>query len=43
MKKIAEIICQQTDLEKAVEELVGAANEAGGIDNITVLLFRCDI
>ncbi len=37
-KKMAEIITDKIDLQERVEKLVGAANEAGGKDNITVIL-----
>lgn len=37
-KNIAEILKKQTDCQAACDELVDAANAAGGYDNITVLL-----
>lgn len=39
---IAERISAQTDLESVAAGLVDAANRAGGIDNTTVLLVRCE-
>ena len=39
-ERIAEIIAEQPDLEKACEQLVDEANENGGVDNITVALAR---
>lgn len=39
---IAERISAQTDLESLAAGLVDAANRAGGIDNTTVLLVRCE-
>ena len=39
---IAERISAQTDLESVAAGLVDAANRAGGIDNTTVLLMRCE-
>jgi protein phosphatase len=38
--KIATILATAPDLETACQLLVDAANEAGGPDNITVLLVR---
>ena len=38
---IAGMLCAETDLGQAAERLVDAANRAGGIDNITVVLIRC--
>jgi len=37
---VAEVLRDEPDLERAGERLVAAANEAGGRDNITVVLFR---
>ncbi len=39
-QRIAAILASEHDLEGAGEGLVSAANEAGGRDNITVILFR---
>ncbi len=41
-KKIAEILRAGGDLDRAAERLVVEANEAGGRDNITVVLFRLE-
>ena len=38
--KIASILTANSDIEAACQLLVDAANEAGGPDNITVLLVR---
>src|SRR5450755_4397691 len=40
--QIAEILGSETDLDRAGEQLIAAANEAGGRDNITVVLFRLE-
>jgi protein phosphatase len=40
--KVAEIIGTSDTLTTAAQRLVGAANEAGGRDNITVILFRVE-
>ncbi|MGI8711702.1 MAG: Stp1/IreP family PP2C-type Ser/Thr phosphatase [Solirubrobacteraceae bacterium] len=40
--QIAEVLGAQDDLEQAGEQLIAAANEAGGRDNITVVLFRVE-
>jgi PPM family protein phosphatase len=37
---VAEVLRSEPDLEQAGESLIAAANEAGGRDNITVVLFR---
>jgi protein phosphatase len=37
---VAEVLGSEPDLERAGERLIAAANEAGGRDNITVVLFR---
>ena len=37
---VAEVLRSEPDLERAGERLIAAANEAGGRDNITVVLFR---
>lgn len=39
-ERIAAILAAQTDLDVAGDELIAAANDAGGRDNITVVLFR---
>ena len=38
--RMAEILTQEQDLDKACERLIAEANENGGIDNITVALAR---
>lgn len=38
--EISKIVQSNTDLEKASKELVDKALEAGGIDNVTVVLFK---
>jgi len=38
---IAEIVTQSKSLERAVAELVDAANRNGGTDNVTTLLLQC--
>jgi PPM family protein phosphatase len=40
--RVAEIIAQAPSLAVAAQQLVAAANEAGGRDNITVILFRVE-
>jgi serine/threonine protein phosphatase PrpC len=40
--RVAEIIRAAPDLKQAAQALVHAANEAGGRDNITVILFRVE-
>jgi serine/threonine protein phosphatase PrpC len=40
-KKISEIFTGTKELEQAVAALIGAANAAGGSDNITVLALEC--
>jgi serine/threonine protein phosphatase PrpC len=39
-EKVAEILRDRESLEDAAEKLIAAANENGGKDNITVVLFR---
>jgi serine/threonine protein phosphatase PrpC len=36
------VLARMTDLDRAGRELIAAANEAGGRDNITVILFRLE-
>ncbi len=40
--QIAQILRGETSLDHAADRLIGAANEAGGRDNITVVLFRLE-
>jgi len=40
--KVAQIIAGAPSLNAAAQELIAAANEAGGRDNITVILFRVE-
>jgi protein phosphatase len=40
--RIAEILAREPNLERAGESLITAANDAGGRDNITVVLFRLE-
>jgi serine/threonine protein phosphatase PrpC len=40
--RIAEILSSEPSLDRASERLISAANEAGGRDNITVVLFRLE-
>jgi serine/threonine protein phosphatase PrpC len=40
--QIAQILGAETSLDHAADRLIGAANEAGGRDNITVVLFRLE-
>ncbi|HVV88066.1 MAG TPA: Stp1/IreP family PP2C-type Ser/Thr phosphatase [Kofleriaceae bacterium] len=40
-ERIGQIVSAATSLERAATELIDAANGAGGIDNITVLLIHC--
>jgi PPM family protein phosphatase len=41
-KEVSTILRQEPDLDRAAERLIAAANEAGGRDNITVILFRLE-
>ncbi|MBV9421416.1 MAG: Stp1/IreP family PP2C-type Ser/Thr phosphatase [Solirubrobacterales bacterium] len=41
-ERVAEIIASSESLQRAADELVDEANEAGGRDNITVVLFRLE-
>jgi serine/threonine protein phosphatase PrpC len=36
------MLTDEADLELASRALVDAANDAGGLDNITVVLIRCE-
>ena len=38
---IVRVMTSTPDLEQAVTELVDAANQAGGTDNVTVLALQC--
>jgi PPM family protein phosphatase len=40
--KISRILASQPDMEEAGDRLIAAANDAGGRDNITVVLFRLE-
>ena len=40
--QIAAVLAEQPELERAGERLIAEANEAGGRDNITVILFRLE-
>ena len=40
--QIFEHLTREDDLEMAASTLVDAANQAGGLDNITVVLVRCE-
>jgi PPM family protein phosphatase len=39
---IAQIVASERDLERAVDRLITAANEEGGVDNISVILARVE-
>jgi protein phosphatase len=41
-EQIAAVLSQETDLDRAGERLIDEANEAGGRDNITVIIFRLE-
>jgi len=41
-EKINEIVLHENDLDRAADKLIAAANAAGGIDNITVVLARLE-
>lgn len=41
-ERMAEIVRHGDDLDAQCEKLIEAANEAGGTDNITVILVRCE-
>jgi protein phosphatase len=38
--RIAQILAEETDLQKASDKLIAEANQNGGVDNITVALAR---
>jgi serine/threonine protein phosphatase PrpC len=40
--RITEILSTERDLDVACERLITAANDAGGIDNITAVLARIE-
>ncbi|MFL5823724.1 MAG: Stp1/IreP family PP2C-type Ser/Thr phosphatase [Solirubrobacteraceae bacterium] len=40
--RVTEVLAGASDLEEAARTLIGQANEAGGRDNITVVLFRVE-
>jgi len=40
--KIHDLVRGEQDLDKATEKLIGAANAAGGVDNITVVMARLE-
>src|ERR1700742_1802434 len=41
-EQIGQILSGETNLDRAADGLIGAANDAGGRDNITVVLFRLE-
>jgi len=41
-QQVQEVLVQAPDLDTAADRLIDAANEAGGRDNITVVLFRVE-
>jgi serine/threonine protein phosphatase PrpC len=41
-REVSAILQQEPDLDRAAERLIAEANEAGGRDNITVILFRLE-
>ena len=41
-EQIADILAEESDLDLAAARLIDGANEAGGRDNITVILFRLE-
>lgn len=41
-ERVAEIVASSESLQRSADELVDEANEAGGRDNITVVLFRLE-
>ena len=42
-QQVQEVLVEAPDLDTAADRLIDAANEAGGRDNITVVLFRVDL
>ncbi|MEO6858061.1 MAG: Stp1/IreP family PP2C-type Ser/Thr phosphatase [Solirubrobacteraceae bacterium] len=40
--QVASVLREESDLDRAAERLIAEANEAGGRDNITVILFRLE-
>jgi protein phosphatase len=40
--EIARVVTEEADLDVAADRLIRAANAAGGLDNITVVLIRCE-
>ncbi len=40
--QVAAVLREESDLDRAAERLIAEANEAGGRDNITVILFRLE-
>jgi protein phosphatase len=40
--QVAAVLQEESDLDRAAERLIAEANEAGGRDNITVILFRLE-
>jgi protein phosphatase len=41
-EQISEMVTKEADLDKTTEKLIAAANAAGGVDNITVVLARVE-
>jgi len=41
-ERVAEVLARSTGLEEAAQGLIDEANDAGGRDNITVVLFRLE-
>ena len=41
-EEIARRLAEAEDLEAAASDLIARANGAGGLDNVTVLLVRCE-
>ncbi len=41
-KQIAQVLSEEPDLDRAAERLIAEANDAGGRDNITVILFSLE-
>ena len=40
--QIARVIAEEANLDRAAERLVRAANGAGGLASLTVMLIRCE-